>query len=125
MWTHEGSRARDSLPRPLGGDDARAPRPRADPAGDLQPLRSALRAPRARRDRLLLRASLSSERSQAGREDALVLIVAAEREVRVASGGDLVEQLGVVGREEKAVGRIARVRVVDDAVLQCKDVPAR
>jgi hypothetical protein len=53
-----------------------------------------------------------------------VLVVAAKREIDVAPGRDLVQQLGVVGREQKAVGRGARVRVVDASVLAGEDAPA-
>src|SRR6266487_2465981 len=57
--------------------------------------------------------------------DVLVLVMPAQRKVRVTSVRDLVEQLGVVRSEQEAVGRSARVRVVDVAVLSREDIPTR
>src|SRR5438067_1210923 len=73
-WAHERSRARDSLPRPLDRDDASAACARADPPSDVQPLRAAVRTPRARRDRVLVRAGLTGLRpartcTRSGRRD--------------------------------------------------------
>src|SRR5213079_2802397 len=56
-------------------------------------------------------------------EAVLVLVMAAQGEVGAATVRNLVQQLVVEGREQEAVRRRARVRVVDDAVLELEDVP--
>src|SRR5205823_3941396 len=60
----------------------------------------------------------------AAADAALVLVMAFHGEVGAATVRNLVEQLVVERREQEAIGRGARVGVVDDAVLELEDVPA-